>query len=291
MKSSNHSWIKYNQTAPMDEICQLELPNDYDLHLSIGHIFLILLGLFYGLLGYRCWRLNMFLTSFALSSLLIYVILVTQPTLTQTQLIFVSCAIATLVGLIGSLLQYVGLFINGFCFGLIFSIITFIFWDMKNLSNGISTSFWLPICLIFFIGLLCAMLTLRFQKAMIIITSSCSSGVCQMLVADYFLQSSLLIHFIHQRLIFQSTPTLCIRHWIVAFILPIVMLFSIVIQFSCTGKNYDHRDAWQRGKNLRKSNLGLRFSLIRLLNFDICFNQINKQIIFMFRGYSFNVSI
>jgi hypothetical protein len=198
-------------------------------------------------LGYRWWRVTMFITSFSLGSLLLYIILSTQPTMNQSQLIGVSCSIATLVGLIGALLQYVGLFINGFCFGLILSITTFISLDIKNRANGVTTSFWLPIGLILLLGLICAILTLRFQKIMIIITSSCLAGVCQILVLDYFLQSSVLLHFIHKRLLFELTPTLCIRHWIIALILPIIMLFGIVIQYSCTGKNYDHRDSWQRG--------------------------------------------
>jgi hypothetical protein len=193
----------------------------------------------------------MFITSFSLGSLLLYIILSTQPTMNVSQLIGVSCSIATLFGLIGALLQYVGLFINGFCFGLIISIITFICSDMKNRANGVPTSFWLPIGLILLLGLICAILTLRFQKTMIIITSSCLAGVCQILVLDYFLQSSVLLRFIHKRLLFESTPTLCIRHWIIALILPIILLFGIVIQFSCTGKNYDHRDSWQRGMNRR----------------------------------------
>lgn len=189
----------------------------------------------------------MFITSFSLGSFLLYIILSTQPSMNQSQLIGVSCSIATLFGLIGALLQYVGLFINGFCFGLILSIITFLSIDMKNRAYGIPTSFWLPIGLILLLGLICAILTLRFQKPMIIITSSCLAGVCQIIVLDYFLQSSVLFHFIHKRLLFEITSTLCIRHWIIALVLPIIMLFGIVMQFSCTGRNYDHRDSWQRG--------------------------------------------
>jgi len=189
----------------------------------------------------------MFITSFGLGSLLLYIILSTQPTMNEPQLIAISCSIALLFGLINALLEYVGLFVNGFCFGLILSIITFIIWDIKDRANGITTSFWLIIGLILLLGLLCAILTLRFQKFMLIITSSCLAGVCQILVLDYFLQLSILLRFIHKRLLFEPTPTLCIRHWIIVFILPFVMLFGIVIQFSCTGKNYDHRDSWHRG--------------------------------------------
>jgi len=203
--------------------------------------------LYSSLIGYRCWRVTMFITSFSLSSLLLYIILSTQPIMNESQLLAVSCSIAILVGLIGALLQYVGLFIHGFCFGLILSIITFICLDMKNRANGLSTSFWLPIGLILFLGLICAILSLRFQKSMIILTSSCLAGVCHTIVLDYFLQLSVLLQFIHKRLLLESTRTLCLRHWIIILILPIVMLFGIVIQYSCTGKNHDHRDSWQRG--------------------------------------------
>ena len=189
----------------------------------------------------------MFLTSFGLGSLLIYIILSTQPTITQSQLIGVSCSIAILFGLISALLQYVGLFINGFCFGLTLSVTTFLFLDMRNRANGVTTSFWVPIGLILLLGLIWAIVSLRFPKTMLIVTSSCLAGVCQTLVLDYFLQLSVLIRFVHQRFLFASTPTLCIYHWIIALILPIVMLLGIVVQFSCTGKNYDHRDSWQRG--------------------------------------------
>jgi hypothetical protein len=205
----------------------------------------------------------MFITSFGLGSLLLYIILSTQPTITETQLISISCSIAILFGLISALLQYVGLFINGFSFGLILSIITFIIWDIKDRANGVTTSFWLIIGLVLILGLICAILTLRFQKIMIIITSSCLAAVCHLLVLDYFLQLSLLLRFIHKRLLFEYTPTLCIRHWIIVLILPIIMLFGIVIQYTCTGRNYDHRDSWHRGMNqivLLDKNFFLYFS-------------------------------
>jgi hypothetical protein len=198
-------------------------------------------------LGYRWWRLTMFITSFGLGSLLLYVILSTQPTINEPQLIGISCSIAILFGLISALLQYVGLFINGFCFGLIISIITFLICDIINRLHGVTTSFWLIIGLILILGLIFAILTLRFQKLMLILTSSCLAGVCQVLVFDYFLQLSVLLRFVHKRLLFELTPTLCIRHWIIVLVFPIMMLFGMVIQFTCTGKNYDHRDSWHRG--------------------------------------------
>jgi hypothetical protein len=189
----------------------------------------------------------MFITSFGLGSLLLYIILSTQPTINEPQLIGISCSIAILFGLISALLQYVGLFINGFCFGLIISIITYLICDIKDRTNGLTPSIWLIIGLILSLGLICAILTLRFQKLMLILTSSCLAGVCQTLVLDYFLQLSVLLRYIHKRLLFELTPILCVRHWIIIFILPIIMLFGIVIQFTCTGKNYDHRDSWHRG--------------------------------------------
>jgi Domain of unknown function (DUF4203) len=181
----------------------------------------------------------MFITSFGLGSLFLYIILSSQPLITEIQLICVSCSIAVLFGSIGALLSYVGLFVNGFCFGLILSIMTFLIWTIKDRLNGIQTSFWLIIGLILILGLFCALLTLRLQKFMLILTSSCLAGVCHFLVLDYFLQLSLVLRFIHKTL----------RHWIIVFIIPIVMSFGIVIQYSCTGKNYDHRDSWQKGKS------------------------------------------
>lgn len=189
----------------------------------------------------------MFLTSFALGSLLFYIILSTQASITEAQLIGISCSIAVLFGCISTLFQYVGLFVNGFCFGLIISIITYLICDMKDRINGVHTSFWLIIALILIIGLLGAIINLRFPKFMLILSSSCLAGVCQMLVLDYFLQLSVLLRYIHKRLLFQSTPLLCIRHWIIVLILPIMMLFGIVLQLTWTGKNYDHRDSWHRG--------------------------------------------
>lgn len=198
-------------------------------------------------LGYRCWRLTIFITSFILSSLVFRIILSIQLSINEFQLILISCSIALLFGLVNALLQYVGLFTNGFCFGLIISIITFIIWDIKDRSYGtITTSIWLIIGLIMSLGLICATLALRFQKFMLIIISSCLAGVSQVLVLDYFLQLSILLNYIHKRLLFEPTNSLCIRHWFIVFVLPIIMLFSIVIQYTCTGRNYDHRDSWHR---------------------------------------------
>lgn len=258
-----------NQSQPInEEICHLHLPEHYHLYWICAYLSLAIVGLFYALLGkktfvfkvftsfrylfflslgYRWWRLTMFITSFALGSLFLYIILSSQPMLTEIQLISLSCSIAILFGSIGALLSYVGLFVNGFCFGLTLSIISYLIWNIKDRANGVQTSFWLIIGLILILGLCCAILSLRFQKFMLIVSSSCLGGVCHFLVCDYFLQLSLLLRYIHQSLRLETPPALCVRHWIVAFILPIVMFVGIAIQYSCTGKNYDHRDSWQKG--------------------------------------------
>jgi hypothetical protein len=169
-----------------------------------------------------------------------------RGTINPLLVIGISCLVAILFGLISVLLPNIGLFIIGSCFGLILSVLTTFICDIRNRIEDYQTLFWIDIGIIIILGLLCAILTLRFQKFMLIIISSCLGGVCQMLVLDYFLQLSVLLYFIHDHLLIQYTPTLCIRHWIIAFILPIVMLFGIVIQYTCTGKNYDHRDSWHR---------------------------------------------
>jgi hypothetical protein len=167
-------------------------------------------------------------------------------TLDETLVILIACLLAILFGLVSALVPNIGLFILGSCFGLIISIITFIICDIRNRLNGVTTSFWLVFGLTIILGLICAISTLRFQKFMLIIISSCLGGVCHMLVLDYFLQLSVLLRFIHDRLLILPTSNLCVRHWIIVLILPIIMLFGIVIQYTCTGRNYDHRDSWHR---------------------------------------------
>ncbi|CAF3447747.1 unnamed protein product [Rotaria socialis] len=230
------------------ERCDLTLPTEYDSHWIIAYVSLAFVGLFYGIFGYRCWRLTMFITSFALSSLVIYIVLKTQPTLNEFQLIMISCSIAILFGLVNTLLEYIGLFTNGFCFGLILSIITFVVVHIKDQAAGTitTTTIWFVIGLILILGLICATLALRFQKFMLIIMSSCLAGVCQVLVLDYFLQLSTLFRFTHTILLLEKPPDLCFRHWIIILIQPIIMLLSISIQYSCTGRNYDHRDSWHK---------------------------------------------
>ncbi|CAF0879485.1 unnamed protein product, partial [Didymodactylos carnosus] len=236
---TNMKNISYNRT---DIYCEYNLPSSYDLPWVVAYSFLAVVGLFYTILGYRWWRLTMFITAFTLSSLLLYIILSTQQSLNEAQIIGISCSIAVLFGLIGSLLQYVGLFEQGFCFGLILSIATFIIWD---LSRHI-TNFWIPIILIIGIGSICAIITLRFQKLMIIVTSSCLGSVCHFIVLDYFLQNSLLLIYIHKRFKFEDTRSICLKHWLVTIVLVITTVMGILIQYSCTGRNYDHRDSWQQ---------------------------------------------
>lgn len=196
----------------------------------------------------------MLLTSFGLGSLLFYTIFSSQPMLNETQLISISCSLGFLFGLISILLQYVGLFITGFCFGLILSIETYLLCDIRDRLLGQTTSFWLLIGLILCFGLVGALLTLRFQKLMLVLTSSCLASICYLLVLDYFLQLSVLLRYVHKRLRFESTPILCIRHWIILFILPILMLFGIVLQYTCTGRNYNHRESWHRGRRIILEN-------------------------------------
>lgn len=169
--------------------------------------------------------------------------------LNELQLVSLSCSIAMLFGFIGALLSYVGLFINGFCFGLIVSIISFLCWDIPNRDHGHQTSsIWLIIGLILILGLFGAILSLRFQKFMLILSSSCLGAISHFLVLDYFLQLSIILRFVHKTLRFESPMNLCLRHWIIILILPVVILLGFVIQYTCTGRLYDHRDSWEKGK-------------------------------------------
>jgi hypothetical protein len=183
---------------------------------------------------------------FVISAWLLYALISIPNTINPVFVVGISCLLAILFGLVSVLLPYIGLFIIGSCFGLIISVLTVFICDIRNHIDDHEQLFWIDIGIITILGLLSAILTLCFQKFMLIIISSCLGGVCQMLVLDYFLQLSVLLRFIHDRLLIQQTPTLCVRHWIIVLILPIIMLFGIVIQYTCTGRNYDHRDSWHR---------------------------------------------
>ncbi len=55
-----------------------------------------------------------------------------------------------------------------------------------------------------------------------------------------------------QRLYSSANARLCWYTWVVFGSFFVILFFSLLIQFLCTGRNYDHRESWQKREYLKK---------------------------------------
>ncbi len=68
-----------------------------------------------------------------------------------------------------------------------------------------------------------------------------------------------------QRLYSSANAKLCWYTWIVFGSFFVILFLSLLIQFLCTGRNYDHRDSWQKREYLKNIKY---FTLRRRKNSD-----------------------
>lgn len=121
--------------------------------------------------GYRFFKAVMFLTGFIFTSVLVYLVLSQHSLLPVEGNIGVALGSGLLIGLLTMLVQYVGLFFTGFQLGAAIGVVSLIVVDLFVFIP----IHWIRIGVICGAGLICAIVTLKFQKGGMILGTSVST--------------------------------------------------------------------------------------------------------------------
>jgi len=152
----------------------------------------LLFGLFYSLIGYRFLKLSTFFIGFTLGTSVIYLILAEQKQLTLVETLIIALSIGVLFAFVSLLVQYIGLFLLGITAST--SIVTCILIVIDLFYTNKSA--WLCIGLLFVCATVLASFSLRFQKALTIVNTSCIGSALLLVAVDFFVENNLLVDYI-----------------------------------------------------------------------------------------------
>lgn len=180
----------------------------------------------------------MFLTGFIFGSILTYTICLEEDVLPPEGQIGVAVGAGIICGLITMLLQYVGLFLTGFHFGVAIGVTVLIILEQYHHPE----TKWIPIGVLVGVGLLFALLSLRFQKTLMILGTSIIGGALMVTCLDFFIEHAAMMNYVWERMKGDASNPVCWYSWVILGCWPFCFLVGAVLQWRVTGIGVDHRE-------------------------------------------------
>ncbi|XP_052826352.1 transmembrane protein 198 isoform X4 [Octopus bimaculoides] len=209
-----------------------------------------LFGIVYTFFGYRFFKAVMFLTGFIFGTVVVYIVCIEETVLPKEANIGIAVGAGIICGLITMLVQYVGLFLTGFHFGVGLSTGVLVTVDQfYNIANK-----WIPIGVLIGVGILFALLTLKFQKAGTIVGTSVFGAALMAICLDYFIEKFLIVNYVWECIKVEDSDPPCWYSWLILGCWPFCFLVGSLTQWRITGQSSDHHEILQN-KRSRKVNL------------------------------------
>ena len=180
----------------------------------------------------------MFLTGFIVGSVIIYLICSEEAIFPQSGRIGAALLAGLLTGLITMMVQYVGLFLTGFCTGLFMSTAAFIVVNFFYTPS----SLWLPLGVMFLTGVVFAVASLYFQKGLTILGTALLGSALMCVAVDYYVHVLTVVYYVWDVIRARDDLLFCWYYWLVLASWPTLFLVGFVIQWCVTGKDVDHRE-------------------------------------------------
>ncbi|XP_027021324.1 transmembrane protein 198-like isoform X2 [Tachysurus fulvidraco] len=223
--------------------CLLEIDRKYDIVPAVISSTCCLFGIIYCFFGYRCFKAIMFLSGLLFGSVIIFLLCYKERVL-DTQLSIEASAgiglgIGLLCGLVTMLVRSVGLFMTGILLGLLLAIAGLL------LTHQLFTpsTLWVPVGVLLGTGMLCAVLTLQWQKFFTIISTAVFGAAIMTVSADYFVELLMLVTHIYDCLRLVSAPApLCWYSWVIMGIWPMLSIMGALVQWKLTAEGFSHTE-------------------------------------------------
>ncbi|KAI8793234.1 transmembrane protein 198 [Biomphalaria glabrata] len=215
---------------------------EYEIVSGIAAAVCITFGILYTFFGYRFFKAIMFLTGFLFCAVTVYMILSEVNVLPLEGVLGCAAGAGVLVGLVAMLIQYIGLFLTGFCLGL--SAAAIILVVVEQFTHPYNM--WIPIVVYLILGIATGLLGLRFQKAVIILSTSVIGGALALAGIDYFVGLLSMTFYLWDRVIARPSEQVCWFSWLILGLWPVVALAGAIVQWKFTGHEIDHRIVLRR---------------------------------------------
>ncbi|NXF93292.1 TM198 protein, partial [Eubucco bourcierii] len=191
--------------------------------------------------GYRCFRAVLFLSGLLLGTGIIFLLCHKQRVLEAPLSLGASAGLALgiglLCGLLTLLLRSVGLFATGLLLGLLLA--------AASLALGLPllpASPWVPVGGLLGLALLCALLALRWPKAVTVLATASLGAATVVVCIDHLLQASALLLFLYQRLRLAPARAPCWHGWVLLGAWPLLGGIAVVLQWKVTAGGIRHGD-------------------------------------------------
>jgi len=248
---TNSTYEDLNNYTITKDYCldHLKIIRPYDPYTATVCALYFIFGVVCAFFGYRCFKAIMFLYGFIFGSIVVYLICAEEEVLPEWSNALIAMSAGLLFGLITMLVQYVGLFMLGFHTGLLVGLVGLCGVELHYTPP----SAWITLGVLLAAGLTLALLNLYFQKWLTIFGSSLYGGAILMVTTDYFLEDSLVLGWVWERVKvdrmveegFGAVETLprCWMAWAVTAIWPLVFLIGLSVQACCTGRGIHHEQS------------------------------------------------
>lgn len=152
-------------------------------------------------------------------------------------LLGVSLFIGVVFAVISVLVIIFGLFLSGFTMGFFISLaLVMAISPLVDLPSK-----WIPFGILLGLGLLCALLILKFQKILAIASTAMFGGVLVSVAVDFYIEEFVLLTYAWKRITVESEGESCWFSWIILAIWPLFFVVGFIIQFRLTARYIDHK--------------------------------------------------
>lgn len=196
--------------------------------------------------GYRCFKAVMFLSGLMFGSIVIFLLCYRERVL-DTQLSVEASAgiglgIGLLCGLVTMLVRSVGLFMTGLLLGLLMAIATLLTASPFYMPSSV----WVPLGALLGTGMMCAVLSLQWQKVFTVLSTSVFGAAVMTVCADYFVEMLVLVTYVYDCLRLEPVAPLCWYSWVILGIWPALSLLGVLVQWKLTAEGFSHTEGKRR---------------------------------------------
>eukprot|EP00112_Aurelia_sp_Birch-Aquarium-sp1_P025168 Seg824.2 transcript_id=Seg824.2/GoldUCD/mRNA.D3Y31 product="Transmembrane protein 198" protein_id=Seg824.2/GoldUCD/D3Y31 len=198
---------------------------------AVAGIFM-LSGLVILTVGYRKRRIAFFLVGFIGTTILAYLVCVSESNFSGIILVLVSVAAGLFVSLFTTTLLYVGYFVTGLFAGLALGFAAVLVYTTFQLLHSIA----IPCVAIAAISLVQVFITLWWRRVMLITSTAILGSTMLAGGLDYFVEGLFMLKYAEQKIFYSRVAPLCWYSFVILGIWPTLFIISMLVQFLWTGK-------------------------------------------------------
>lgn len=191
---------------------------------------------FFQTIGYRFLRISLFTESLAVSAFATYAVCKFYSGLLFPSLLGVSLFVGVVFAVLATLVSICGLFILGFVLGAF----TLLFFILAISPLVVIPSKWIVITILVVPGLFSALLILKFQKFLVVLSTSIMGAALISLATDFFFEEFLLVDYAWQIISVDDKIELCWLSWTIFAIWPLLFGIGSFFQIKVTGRHVEH---------------------------------------------------